>query len=140
MESLLQPFENLLTPIFTTKSPVQLPEPWRLAIVKYAPWIMLILAPLTLLAIGLSGLAYAFDLFSGHFLDSLAVIINVIAMVLNLLAIKPLMDKKRQGWLLVFAGFSLSLLANLLTFSLFGLAIGFLIGGFFLFQVKYYYQ
>lgn len=140
MESILRPFEDLLTPIFTTKSPVQLPENWREGIVKYAPWIMLIFAPLTLLAIGLSGLAYAFDLFSGHFIASLAIIVSVVAMILNLLAIKPLMDKKRNGWVLIFAGFTLSLLANVLSFSAIGLILNFLIGGFFLFQVKYYYQ
>ncbi len=140
MEAVLLPLENALTPLFTVKSPIQLPTTWREALVKYAPWIILIFAPLSLLAIGLSGLSYALNLFSGHFLESLAILCSMAAMVIDLLAIKPLMDKKRRGWILIFGGFVLTMLANILQFSVVGLLLNFLIGGFFLFQIKYYYQ
>ncbi|UBM58379.1 hypothetical protein LAG90_16365 [Marinilongibacter aquaticus] len=132
--------ESILTPIFTTKSPVQLPETWREGLVKYIPWIMLILAPLSLLAIGLGGLSYALDLFSGHFLRSLGMIFSIVAMVVDLLAIKPLFDKSRKGWKLLLLGYVLTLISNILSFSFVGLVLGFLIGGFFLFQIKTYYK
>lgn len=136
MTSQLRSLEAQLAPLFTIKAPFQLPEVWREGIVKYSPWIMLIFVPLSLLAIGLGTIASIFSMFTFNFFGALALLLSIIAMVFDLIAIKPLFDRKRTGWNLVFYGWLISLLSSLISFSIVGLALGFLIGGFILFQVR----
>lgn len=136
MTSQLRSLEAQLAPIFTIKAPFQLPEIWREGIVKYSPWIMLIFVPLSLLAIGLGTIASIFSMFTFNFFGALALLLSIIAMVFDLIAIKPLFDRKRTGWNLVFYGWLISLLSSVVSFSIVGLALGFLIGGFILFQVR----
>lgn len=132
----LKPLEAQLAPLFTIKAPFQLPEAWKEAIVKYGPWIALILVPLSLFAIGLSTIAGIFSLFTVQFFYALSLLLSIIGMVLNLIAIKPLFDRKKLGWDLTFYAWLLSMLSSVVAFHIFGLVLGFLIGGFFLFQIR----
>lgn len=132
----LKPLEAQLAPLFTIKAPFQLPEAWREGLVKYSPWIMLIFVPLSLLVIGFSTIAGIFSMFSFNFFGALALLLSITSMVLDLLAIKPLFDRKRVGWNLIFYAWLISLLSSVFSFSIFGLVLGFLIGGFVLFQVR----
>lgn len=136
MTTQLKSLEAQLAPLFTTKAPFQLPEVWREGLVKYSPWIMLIFVPLSLLAIGVGTIASIFSMFSFNFFGALALLLSIISMVLDLIAIKPLFDRKRVGWDLVFYAWLVSLLSSLVSLSIFGLVLGFFIGGFFLFQVR----
>lgn len=136
MISQLKLLEVQLAPLFTIRAPFQLPETWREGIVKYSPWVMLIFVPLSLLAIGLGTIASIFSMFTFNFFGALALLLSIISMILDLLAIKPLFDRKRIGWNLIFYAWLISMLSSLISFSIVGLALGFLIGGFILFQVR----
>lgn len=136
MISQLKPLEAQLAPLFTVKAPFQLPELWKEVIVKYGPWVALILVPLSLFAIGLSTIAGIFSLFTIHFFAALSLLLSIIGMVLNLLAIKPLFDREKIGWDLTFYAWLISMLSSVFAFNIFGLVLGFLIGGFFLFQIR----
>jgi hypothetical protein len=135
----LKSLEAQLAPLFTIKAPFQLPEVWREGLVKYSPWIMLIFVPLSLLAIGFGTIASIFSMFSFNFFGALALLLSIISMVLDLIAIKPLFERKRVGWDFIFYAWLVSLLSSLVSFSIFGLVLGFFIGGFFLFQVRNQY-
>lgn len=132
--------EAALLPLFTTKAPFQLPEIWKDGIVKYGPWVMLIFAPLSILAIGLGSIAGIFSLFTVNFLAAVSLLLTLIAIVLDLLAIKPLFDTKLRGWNLVFLSWLINLVAAVIDVNLFGLVLSFLLGGFFLFQVREKYS
>ncbi|NJL15709.1 MAG: chromate transporter [Microscillaceae bacterium] len=145
MNNLLEPVPNLplekeLLPLFTDKAPFQLPTEWREAIVKYSPYVMMILAPLSVLAIGLSTLASIFSLLTVNFLGTLSLILSIVSIVLDLMAIPGLFATSRGGWKLVYLAWLISLLSNLLSFSFLSIIPAFLIGGFFLFQVRSYYK
>lgn len=59
-----------------------------------------------------------------------------IAAVIYLLAFSPLRARKKRGWDLMYYAFLLSMAINVITFNIFALIIGFLLGGWILFQVR----
>ena len=59
-----------------------------------------------------------------------------IAAVIYLLAFSPLRARKKRGWDLMYYAFLLNMAISLITFNIFALIIGFLIGGWILFQVR----
>lgn len=59
-----------------------------------------------------------------------------IAAVIYLLAFSPLRARKKRGWDLMYYAFLLNMAINVITFNIFALIIGFLIGGWILFQVR----
>ncbi|MFN3850451.1 MAG: hypothetical protein ACK4NY_13530 [Spirosomataceae bacterium] len=131
-----KPLEKDLLPLFTTKAPFQLPEEWKDLIVKISPWIMLILVPLILLGIGVGAIASIFSTFTLNPRWSVSVLISIAAMICSLLSIKGLFDRKREGWVWSYYAFGLNILADLIGFNIIGGIISFLIGGFFLFQIR----
>lgn len=136
MTTQLKSIDETLTPLFTTKAPFQLPNEWKEAIAKFSPWIMLIFAPISLLAIGLGTMASIFSMFSYNFLGAVSLLLTIVSIIFDLIAIKPLFDRKRSGWTLVFYGWLISLLAAAIQFNIIGIVLSFLIGGYFLYQVK----
>lgn len=134
------PIEKELLPLFTEKAPFQLPTEWKEGLVKYSPYIMMILAPLAILAIGIGALLSIFSLLTVNFLGTISLVLMLISIVLDLMAIPGLFATSRAGWTLVYYAWLLSILSNLLDLSIFSAIAGFLIGGFFLFQVRNYYN
>lgn len=114
MESILpdKPLEKELLPLFTSKAPFQLPTEWKDFIVKISPYIMLILVPLTVLAIGVSALASIFTAFSTNLKWSLATVVIIAALICSLLSIKGLFDRKREGWVWSYYSFLLILVSD----------------------------
>lgn len=142
METIIadKPLEKELLPLFTSKAPFQLPTEWKDFIVKVSPYIMLILVPLTVLAIGLTAIASIFTSITTNLRWSLATIIVLAALVCSLLSIKGLFDRKREGWVWSYYAFLLILLSDLLHFHFIDAIITFLISGYFLFQIREYYK
>lgn len=136
----LKPLEAELLPVFTVKAPFQLPVEWKNLIVKVIPWIMLILIPLSLLAIGLGTLASLISLFTLHLLTAISITVSLIGLVCSLLSIKGLFDRTRDGWVWSYYSFLISVLSNIIGLNFISAIIGFLIGGFFLFQIREYYK
>ncbi len=135
-----KPLEKELLPLFTSKAPFQLPTEWKDFIVKVSPYIMLILVPLTVLAIGLTAFASIFTTISSNPMWGLATIFTVAGLICSLLSIKGLFDRKREGWVWSYYAFMLFLVSDLLHFQFIDAIITFLISGYFLFQIREYYK
>jgi hypothetical protein len=117
-------------------------------IVKYAPWINLVLlvlmAPVILLALGIGAVALPFSGLAGAGAAtglSLAMMALVFQVVLMVAAVPGLFARKRVGWNLAFYGVIFALVYNVLTVS--GILVGLidaLIGSYVLFQIRSYYK
>jgi lysylphosphatidylglycerol synthetase-like protein (DUF2156 family) len=142
MENIIadKPLEKELLPLFTSKAPFQLSTEWKEFIIKVTPFIMLILVPLTVFAIGLTAIASIFATLTTNLRWSLATIVILVALVCSLLSIKGLFDRKREGWVWSYYAFLLILLSDLLHFNIIDAIITFLISGYFLFQIREYYK
>ena len=135
-----KPLEKELLPLFTSKAPFQLPTEWKDFIVKVSPYIMLLLIPLTVLAIGLTAFASILTTISSRPLWGLATIATFAGLICSLLSIKGLFDRKREGWVWSYYAFMLFLVSDLLHFDFIDAIFTFLISGYFLFQIREYYK
>jgi len=135
-----KPLEKELLPLFTTKAPFQLPTEWKEFIVKVSPWIMLILVPLYIFAIGVTAFASVFTAFTLNPRWSLGILITTVGLICSVLSIKGLFDRKREGWVWSYYAFLLIILSDLVLFNFFDAIITFLITGYFLFQIREYYK
>lgn len=147
LKSALGQLEETLEVYLVDKAPFQLPENIKELIVKFAPWISLILLvvtlPAILLAFGLGALVAPFAFLGGVQAGvsfGFGMIFGAVVLVLEALAIPGLFKRKRSAWNLMFYAFLLGAVQNVLSFNLGGLVIGTLISLYFLFQVKDYYK
>lgn len=139
--------EDLLDEYLVKKAPFTIPDKWKEAIVKFAPWINLILmilalpALLALFGIGafLAPSSYLGGLRTGM-AYTLGLIVASIAIVLNALAIPGLFKRTRQGWMFVFYATLIGVVENAIHFNIGNLIIGSLLSLYMLFQVKSYYK
>jgi len=137
--------EGLLAPIFA-KAP-HLPANARATLVNIAPWLALVFGILGIVGI-LSAGAISSVLLSFAWIDggttqialAIAMIAGLLASVLELLAWKPLSERKKQGWNYLFYGTVLtaasSILDMLFGFGTVGNLLGILIGFWLLFEVR----
>ena len=139
--------EDLLDEYLVKKAPFTIPDKWKEAIVKFAPWINLILmilalpALLALFGIGafLAPSSYLGGLRTGM-AYTLGLIVASIAIVLNALAIPGLFKRTCQGWMFVFYATLIGVVENAIHFNIGNLIIGSLLSLYMLFQVKSYYK
>ncbi len=126
------------------KAPFQIPDAGREWIVKYGPWIALVLLVLTLpfllavLGIGamfmpFGGLAYA----TGFSYVAILVLVQVGLLVA---ALPGLFARKMSGWRLLFYSRVIGFVASLLTGAIIGAVVGVVIGMYLLFQVRGLYH
>jgi len=126
------------------RAPFQIPEGGKEALVKYGPWVMVILlvlsipAILFILGVGtvlipFGGLGYA----SGF---STAAVFLLIEVGLEIAALPGLFARKMSGWKLLFYGRLMAIVYSLLLLSLFGAIVGGLISLYILFQVREKYS
>lgn len=138
--------ETELAPYFTVKAPFQFPVNFREGFVKYWPIVSLVLLLLTLPAIlaflgigaALMPVALLGELGSG-LSYTLTMILVLIGLVLGLLALPGLFDRKRSGWVFSYYAQLLSLLSSLFSFNVLGILLG-LLFLMLLFQVRDYYR
>jgi hypothetical protein len=135
-----KPLEKELLPLFTSKAPFQLPTEWRDLIVKIIPFLMIILVPLTVLAIGVTAFASIFATISSNPMWVLATVATVAGLICSLISIKGLFDRKREGWVWSYYAFLLFILSDLLHFHFIDAIITFMISGYFIFQIREYYK
>lgn len=126
------------------KAPFQIPDGGKEMLVKFGPWIAIVLLvltlPLLLVALGLgtllvpfAGLSYA----SGFGLASLLALVQVALLVL---ALPGLFARKMTGWMYLFYSQLASVVGSLLLGSIVGAVVGGLIGLYILFQVREKYR
>ncbi len=125
------------------KAPFQIPDGAREWIVRYGPWIMLVLLvlslPALLAALGLGTfvlpLAGAYGAGFG-----IATLFFLAGAALRVLSLPGLFARKMSGWSLAFYATLVSFVGSLLAGSIVSGIIGTLIGLYILFQIRSYYS
>jgi hypothetical protein len=122
------------------KAPFQIPEGGREFIVKFGPWItlvlMLIALPFLLLLLGLgtflspfAGVGYA----AGFGLTAILIIVQF---ALRAMALPGLFARKMSGWNLLFYSMLVGFVTSLTSYNIIGGILGLVIGLYILFQVR----
>ena len=142
---------------YYSKAPV-LPKGGKDFIVKASPWLALLGAVFALFAAyGLyQAMSFVSTITNSPFYQAyapkaasfpitvwLSIAVLVVWAVIYLLAFSPLKAEKLKGWNLILYGMILNVVANVVTLSPFSIIwsiVGFLIGYYFLYQVKSYYK
>ncbi len=126
------------------KAPFQIPDGGREWIVKYGPWIAVVLLILTLpplqLAHGIGALVMPFGgvtYAAGFTYITILILVNV---GLTVMALPGLFARKMSGWNLLFYAQLVGFLTSLLSGSVIGGLIGLLISLYILFQVRGLYR
>ena len=127
------------------KAPFQIPDAGREFLVKFGPWIMLVLMlltlPLILFLLGLGTFLSPFGGVSYMATWGLSSILIVIQFILRAAALPGLFARKMMGWNLVFYALLVGLLASVLSiYGIVGGLIGALIGLYLLFQIRPLYH
>ena len=139
------PLEKEMQDLFA-KFPAFPPELVNL-LVKIVPWLALLGGVFGLL--GLLSLAKLEGMYAGYLGVAaygsswqyyVSIIGGAIAAVIDLLAFTPLRAKRKRGWDLLFYAFLLSLALQLVTLSFISAIVGFLLGGWILFQIRPQYN
>lgn len=127
---------------FFAKAP-HLPTKWREVIVTVAPWLALVFGILGILgsisALGLSPVAAIGGVRSGFEMFVVG-IAGILSSVLGLLAFPKLRVRAYQGWRFLFFAQVINVISSVLTLDLVGAALSFLIGFYFLYEVKSHYK
>lgn len=125
------------------KAPFQLPDSAKEAIVKYGPWIAIVLLlislPLILLAFGLGAAMLPFAPY-GYTGFGFTVVVVLIEMVLDIAALPGLFARKMSGWRLIFYARLLAIAHSLLMGAIVSAILGGIISLYILFQVRPLYR
>jgi len=145
-KSYLSDLERLLEEYLLKKAPT-LPEGAKEAIVKFGPWITLILmvlaAPVLLAAFGLGTFLAPFTFMGGFnagFGYMVGLVFSIVVIVLELIALPGLFKREMKSWRLMYYVTLLNAVHNAVTLNLSGLIIGTLLSMYILFQVREYYK
>jgi Na+/melibiose symporter-like transporter len=146
MNKYLTQIEAKLDLYFGKKAPA-MPENIKEFIVKYSPYLYLVLLvitlPLILTAFGLTTIAMPFAYVSGlhsGFSFSFTALISLAALILGVMAVPGLFKRTKKSWQYMFYASLLSILSYLLNLRLGDLIINGIISFYILFQIKSYYK
>lgn len=137
---------GILDRFFVEKAPFQLPNGVREAIVRYAPWIAIVLLvlslPALLLALGLSAAilpmaAAAGATHAGGF--GLTAIVVIVELALDVLALPGLFARRMHGWRLIFYARLIAIVDSLLHGAFIVAIVGGVISLYILFQIRALY-
>lgn len=142
---LLKKLEDFLTLYLVTKAPYTIPPRVREKIVAIVPWINLILLitflPILVALFGLNFALFSFVSTMGVYMNGwgLATIFALAVFVLEICALPGLFKRKKYAWTLVMYAALLTVISDVVFFSVGGI-LGGIIGLYILFQVKEYYK
>ena len=129
---------------FVTKAPFQIPAEGKELIVKFGPWITVVLLALSLPALlFLLGVGTALMPFGGVAYATgfgYAAVLLVVELVLLIAALPGLFARKMSGWSLLFYGSIVSFVAKLAAGAVLSAIIGVIISFYILFQVRSLYK
>lgn len=144
--SSLSDLEKKLDEVFEKKAP-QLPESIKELMVKYGPYLSLIMIvlslPLLLSAFGLSALVAPMAFLGGVRAGvgfSMGILVTLVVVAMQGMAIPGLFKRQISAWKLLFWASLVSAVGSLLRFDLGGLIIGSVISWYFLFQIRSFYK
>lgn len=145
-KSYLKQLEDFLYEYLVKKAP-PLPTNIKEVIVKFAPWVTLVIFILTLPAIallfGLGALVAPFSFMGGITAGTntiLTLVFSAVQIVLEAMAIPGLFKNSRKAWDLLYYATLVGALQNLIIFNLGGLVVGGLLSLYILFQVREHYK
>ena len=145
MNASLSKLESTLEEYLVKKAPYQLPADVKEGIVKFGPWIILILTllslPLLIGAFALTTLSAPFMMMAGQSTYGIipALVLGV-SVVFNFIALPGLFNRTKQGWKYAYYSELLSILSSILYGNIFSAILGIIIGLYILFQVKPLYK
>ena len=128
-----------------TKAPIQIPEAGKEWLVKYGPWIVIVIAvitlPLLLALLGLSAVVAPFAVGVGFAAGSLIFALGALVQLgLELMALPGLFARKTSGWNLLFYANVVGIATRLLSGAVVSAVLGGLIALYILFQVRPLYK
>ncbi len=133
-----------LDTVFVKKAPFQLPENVKEWIVKYSPYIDLVLLllalPLLLAAFAISMFALPFAPVAAHTGFTLIWFFVLAYFALRALALPGLFARKKSGWNFLFYAMLLNLVGDVLSFRVISGIIGAVIWTYFLMQIRSKYN
>lgn len=141
----LSNLESTLEEYFVKKAPFQIPPGAKEAIVKFGPWVMLILLvmslPILFAALGLSAALLPATMMAGYSpLYNVGMWVSVASLVVDAIALPGLFARKMSGWRLAFYATLLSVVASLVMGQIVSAILSAVIGLYILFQVKSMYK
>lgn len=129
------------------KAPFAIPENIKEMIVKYGPYLSLILIvmslPVILATLGVSSLLMPLSVIGGtgyNFMSTLSGIFLLVTIILQIVALPGLFKRAASSWRLMFYSTLINAVYSLFSFNLGGLIIGTLLSLYVLFQIKSYYR
>jgi hypothetical protein len=126
------------------RAPFQIPDGGKELLVRFGPWISLVLLilllPLLLIALGIGTLLVPFGGVGYAAGFGLSTILACVQIIMIAAALPGLFARKMSGWMLLFYEQLLSIVAGLLRGSIVGTLVGALIGLYILFQVREKYH
>jgi hypothetical protein len=126
------------------KAPFQIPEAGREMIVKFGPWVLLVLLlltlPLVLFVLGIGTVVMPFGGVQYAAGFGFAAIFLILYYILWIASMPGLFARKKSGWNLAFYGQLLSIVHSLASGAILGAIVGGLIGLYLLFQVRTKYS
>lgn len=145
-KSYLKQLTDKLDEVFGKKAP-QLPEGVKDFIVKVAPWLTIlgvvfgVIGVLALLGVGALSLPFA-AVGAGNLTLGVVVslVFGIVSLILEAMAIGPLMKRKEKGWTLLYYVVLLNAVSAILSLNFLGLLIGTVIFMYLLFQIRSYYK
>jgi hypothetical protein len=142
----LQQLDEQLELYLVKKAPA-LPANIKELIVQFAPWITLIIMvvalPAILFVLGLGAIVAPFAFmggFSSGASNIIAVVVLAITVVLELMSLPGLFNRKMAGWKYAYYAALVGIVADLVSFNIIGGIIGGIIRLYFLYQIKSYYK
>lgn len=142
----LDQFNHLCDEYLVKKAPA-IPANIKEGIVKYGPYVILVLMlmaiPGILFAFGLGAAVSPFAYLGGlraGFNFSVSLIFSLTSLVLQAIALPGLFKRSISGWNFVYYATLIGAVANLVNFNLGGLIVGTLLSLYLLFQIKSYYK
>jgi hypothetical protein len=145
-QSFLKQMEEFFNTYLHKKAPFHLPPNVKEWIVKFGPWItlvlMLIALPVILAAVGLSTLfapvAVMYGAYRVTFL--LGGLISLVAFVMEAAALPGLFKRSQKGWRLVYYAVLVSAVGQLVGGQIVSMIVNVIISMYFLFEIKEYYK
>lgn len=145
-KNMLVELENKMAEFFIKKLP-SMPENIKEMIVKYGPYLivvmMILMVPAILAVMGIGIAATPLALMAGPrhgFALLISAIFGLLMIVLELMAIKGLFKRELKAWKLLFYISLIQAFSSLIRFDLGGLIIGSGISWYILFQIRSYYK
>lgn len=142
MKSSLKQLEDTLSLYFGKKAP-QIPDNIKDLIVKFTPWLILLLLimalPAILFALGLGAIAAPFAFLGGVHAGvsfGFGMLITIISVVLELMALPGLFKTQAKSWRLLYYSVLVGFVGSIFSYNILGGTISVAISLWVLFQIK----